>query len=138
MLLGGDESRRRRRSVRRRSEGHPIFVLVPNKLLSVVGGLVAASLISQVVLGWVLGVTDAWLAVFIAAALVAVLVSADARLGESKAADEPYDIVVCAIVGIAIVAAVGCLYLPLPWGGLAAAAVVVGLVVALRLSQDHS
>jgi hypothetical protein len=123
----------------RRLGGNQIFVLVPNKLLSVVGGLVVAALVSQVVLGWVLGVADPWLAVFLAAALVAVLVSADARLGGSnEAADEPYDLAVCAMVGIAIVAAVGCLYLPLPWGGLAAAAVVIGLVAALRLAQDHS
>jgi hypothetical protein len=139
MLLGGEDMRRRRRSVLRRLGGNQIFVLVPSKLLSVVGGLVAAALVSQIVLGWVLGVTDAWLAVLMAAALLAVLVSADARLGgPSNAADEPYDLVVCAMVGLAIVAAVGCLYLPLPWGGLAAAAVVVGLVVALRVSRDRS
>jgi hypothetical protein len=114
------------------------LTFVPNRLLTVVGGLIAASLIAQVVLGWVLGVADAWLAVFLAAALLAVLVSADARLGEpNKEAEASYDTVVCAVVGIAIVGAVGCLYLPLPWGGIAAAAVVVGLVMALRVSQDH-
>jgi len=128
----------RRRRLPRQLEGKPIIVLVPHKLLTVLGALIAASLITQVALGWVLGVNGAWAAVFIAAALVGVLVTADARLSKpNEAAEAPYDTLLCAIVGIAIVAAVGCLYLPLPWGGIAAAAVVVGLVMALRLSQDH-
>jgi hypothetical protein len=116
-------------------------VLAQHKLLTVVGGLLAASLVSQAVLGWVLGVTDAWLPIFVVAALLAVLVSADARLGGAKAdADAPadsYDKVVCAVAVAAVVAAVACLYLPLPWGGLAAGALVVGLVVALRLYQEQ-
>lgn len=118
-------------------EGKQAFVLAQHKLLAVVGGLFAVSLISQAVLGWALGVTDAWLPVFVVAALLAVLVSADARLGaphaEAGAPEESYDTVVCAIAVIAVVGAVACLYLPLPWGGLAAGAVVVGLLVALRL-----
>lgn len=118
------------------------MVVVSHKLLAVVGGLLAASVISEAVLGWVLGLQVAWLAVFVAAALIGVLVTADARVGEpneaaEEAPEQSYDPVLCAIAGIAIVGAVACLYLPLPWGGLAAAAVVVGLVVALRLSQDH-
>jgi hypothetical protein len=113
-------------------------VLAQHKLLAVVGGLFAASLVCEAVLGWVLGVTDAWLPIFVVAALLAVLVSADARLGRSDDAKEgSYDKVVCAVATVAVVAAVACLYLPMPWGGLAAGAVVVGLVVALRLSQDH-
>jgi hypothetical protein len=116
-------------------------VLAQHKLLAVVGGLFAASLVCEAVLGWVLGVTDAWLPVFVVAALLAVLVSADARLGGPGAtADESegsYDRVVCAIVTVAVVGAVACLYLPLPWGGLAAGAVVVALVLALRFTQDH-
>jgi len=128
----------RARRVLRRFEGKQVLTFVPNKLLMVVGGLVATSLVAQVVLGWVLGVADAWLAVFLAAALLAVLVSADARLGgPNEEAEQSYDTVVIAIVGVAIVGAVGCLYLPLPWGGIAAATVVVGLVMALRLTQDH-
>jgi hypothetical protein len=69
-----------------------------------------------------------------------VLVSADARLGSSAAGSDAspgsYDLVVCAIVTIAVIAAVACLYLPMPWGGLAAGAVVIGLLGALRMSQD--
>jgi hypothetical protein len=113
------------------------FVLAQRKLLVVVGGLFAASLVSEAVLGWALGVTDAWLPVFVVAALLAVLVSADARLGGANASEDSYDKVVCAIAAVAVVAAVACLYLPLPWGGLAAGAVVVGLVVALRLYRDE-
>jgi hypothetical protein len=77
--------------------------------------------------------------VFVVAALLALLVSADARLGPAGGADasgSSYDLVVCAIVTVAVVAAVACLYLPMPWGGLAAGAVVIGLVAALRLSQE--
>jgi hypothetical protein len=118
--------------------GKQAFVLAQHKLLAIVGGLFTVALISQAVLGWVLGVTDAWLPVFVVAALLAVLVSADARLGSSRsdASEDSYDLVVCAIVTVAVVAAVACLYLPMPWGGLAAGAVVVGLLAALRLSQD--
>jgi hypothetical protein len=115
-------------------------VLAQHKLLAVVGGLFAASLISEAVLGWALGVTDAWLPVFVVAALLAVLISADARLGarrtDADSWEESYDKAVCAIVVIAVVGAVACLYLPMPWGGLAAGAVVVGLLVALRLRQE--
>jgi hypothetical protein len=117
-------------------------VLAQHKLLAVVGGLFAASLVSEAVLGWVLGVTDAWLPVFVVAALLAVLVSADARLGarhaDAQTWGESYDKVVCAMVVVAVIGAVACLYLPMPWGGLAAGAVVVGLVMGLRvrLTQD--
>ena len=95
------------------------------------------SLVCQAVLGWALGVTDAWLPVLVVAALLAVLVSADARLGRSDASEDSYDKVVCAIATVAVVGAVACLYLPMPWGGLVAGAVVTGLVVALRVSQDR-
>jgi hypothetical protein len=121
-------------------EGKQAIVLAQHKLLAVVVGLFAVSLVCEAVLGWALGVTDAWLPVFVVAALLAVLVSADARLGRADAvadaAQESYDRVVCAIVVVAVVAAVACLYLPLPWGGLAAGTVVVALVVALRLTQE--
>jgi hypothetical protein len=121
-------------------EGKQAIVLAQHKLLAVVVGLFAVSLVCEAVLGWALGVTDAWLPVFVVAALLAVLVSADARLGRAEAvadaARESYDRVVCAIVVVAVVAAVACLYLPLPWGGLAAGTVVVALVVALRLTQE--
>jgi uncharacterized membrane protein len=122
--------------------GKQAFVLAQHKLLAIVGGLFMVALISQAVLGWVLGVTDAWLPVFVVAALLAVLVSADARLGSSSAAgsdasEDSYDLVTCAVVTLAVIAAVACLYLPLPWGGLAAGALVTGLLVALlRLSQQ--
>jgi hypothetical protein len=117
------------------------FVLAQRKLYAVVGGVLAASFVCQAVLGWVLGVTDAWLPVLIVAALLAVLVFADARLGgraaEDGAPEDSYDKVVCAIATVAVIAVVACLYLPMPWGGLAGGAVVVGLVLALRLSHDH-
>ena len=116
-------------------------MLAQHKLYVIVGGVLAASLVCQAVLGWVLGVTDAWLPVLVVAALLAVLVSADARLGGADAArdgsEDSYDRVVCAIAAVAVAAAVACLYLPMPWGGLVAGAVVTGLVVALRVSQDH-
>lgn len=117
-------------------------MLAQHKLLAVLGGLFAASLLSQAVLGWVLGVTDAWLPVFVVAALLAVLVSADARLGTRRADaqtwEDAYDKVVCAMVVVAVIAAVACLYLPMPWGGLVSGAIVVALLVALRarLTRD--
>lgn len=113
-------------------------MLAQHKLMAVVGGVFAASLVCEALLGWVLGVTDAWLPIFVVAALLAVLISADARLGRPGDPSEgSYDKVVCAVVVVAVVGAVACLYLPLPWGGLAAGAVVVGLVLALRVSQDR-
>jgi cobalamin synthase len=117
------------------------FVLAQHKLYAVVGGVLAAAFVCQAVLGWVLGVTDAWLPVLVVAALLAVLFFADARIerrnAETKAAEGSYDKVVCAVATVAVVAAVALLYLPLPWGGLAGGAVVVALVLALRFSQDH-
>ena len=116
-------------------------MLAQHKLYAIVGGVLGASLVCQALLGWVLGVTDAWLPVLVVAALLAVLVFADARIGgrdaQAEAPEASYDKVVCAIAAVAVVVAVACLYLPLPWGGLAGGAVVVGLVLALRLSQDH-
>ena len=112
-------------------------MVAPPNLLRIVGATLVACVLTQVLLGWVLGVTDAWITVTIAAALLGGLVIADARGAKpGESAEEGYDPVVCTLAAVAVVSAVACLYLPLPWGGLAAAAIVAGLVIALRLSRD--
>jgi hypothetical protein len=63
-----------------------------------------------------------------------VLVVTDALDGrQAPATEDRYDILVCALVTVAVAVAIACLYLPLPWGGLCAAAVLAVLVVAMRL-----
>jgi hypothetical protein len=103
-----------------------------HKLLAVIAALLIGALGTQAMLGWVLGVTDAWLAVLAAAALIGVFVIADASLPEDDDAAAAYDRAACAAVAVGAVSAVACLYLPLPWGGLAAAGVIVGLLLAMR------
>ena len=112
-------------------------MVAPPNLLRIVGATLVACLLTQVLLGWVLGVTDAWVTVTIAAALLGGLVIVDARGAKpGEGAGEGYDPVACTIAALAVVAAVACLYLPMPWGGLAGAAIVAALVVALALSRD--
>lgn len=107
---------------------------MPPRLLKVVGGVLASAVVAQFVLGWGLGVPRAWMAVLLVAAIVAVLAVVDALRGDpEEQAGEPYDGVALAILALATAGAVACLYLPLPWGGLAAAAIlatVVGLGIA--------
>jgi hypothetical protein len=80
-------------------------------------------------------VHGAWAAVLLAAGLFALLVVVDAGRGAVGAADAGgYDLTIVALAGVAIAAAVACLYLPMPWGGLGAAVVLVGLIAVLRFS----
>jgi hypothetical protein len=109
--------------------------MVPPRLLKVVGGVLASALIAQLVLGWGLGLVDAWVPILLGAAILAVLVFVDAGEPERPATDQSYDLGRCAVVALAIGGAVACLYLPLPWGGLGSAAILV-VVVALGLA-DH-
>jgi hypothetical protein len=102
--------------------------------LPIVAVLLAAAVLAQLLLGDVLGVHDAWMTLLLAVALFAILVVVDARRVGAENADESYDMTVLALVALAIAAAVACLYLPMPWGGLGAAAVLVGLLAALRLT----
>lgn len=108
------------------------------RLPLVVGGLCVAFLFAQGVLGWGLGITDAGWMVLVAASIIAVLVITDALDGRTRTTDEPYDVVVCAVVAVAVAGAVACLYVPLPWGGLCSAAVVAVLVVVLRVLSQRS
>ncbi|MDP2712833.1 MAG: hypothetical protein Q8O56_16615 [Solirubrobacteraceae bacterium] len=116
-------------SARRRSGAVP--VPMPSRQLTIVVGVVLASaLVAQLVLGWGLGVHNAWMAILLVAAIAAVLAFVDAgQRGADPASDEPYNWALCAIVGLVIVAAVASLYLPLPWGGLVAAVILAGVVV---------
>lgn len=108
--------------------GRPSGVLL-SRLLKVVGGVLAGALLAQLVLGWGAGVRGSWIAVLLVAMMVAALVMVDAgRGGAGSPADEPYDIGACAVVGLTVGAAAACLYLPLPWGGLGAAAIFMALV----------
>lgn len=99
-----------------------------------VGGVGVAFFVVQAALGWGLGVAGAGLTVLVAVSILGVLVVTDALDGSRvPPIDDRYDVVVCAGATIAVAIAIACLYLPLPWGGLCAAAVLAGLVVALRL-----
>jgi hypothetical protein len=102
--------------------------------LPIVAALLAGAVLAQLLLGDGLGVHDAWMTLLLAVALFAILVVADSRPARAGSAREAYDLRTVALAGLAIGAAVACLYLPLPWGGLGAAAVLVALLVALRLT----
>lgn len=118
-----------------RPPGLPISAIVRG-LPATVGAVGLAFFVVQAALGWGLGVAGAGITVLVAVMLLAVLVFTDALGGrQEEAADESesYDLVTCAVVAITVAVAIACLYLPLPWGGLAAALVLSGLVVALRV-----
>lgn len=103
--------------------------------LPIVAATLAAAILAQLLLGDGLGVHGAWMTVLLGAGLFAILVVVDARRSSAGSADEePYAWTTLALAALAIAAAVACLYLPLPWGGLGAAAVLVALIGALRLS----
>jgi hypothetical protein len=101
-------------------------------------GLVVVALLVQAVLGWLLGLAGAWATVLVAALLIGVLATADASLTDhGHGSDSGYDPILVGLTAVAIVAAVACLYLPLPWGGLAATAILIGLITSLRLTQHR-
>jgi hypothetical protein len=100
----------------------------------IVAALLAGAVLTQLVLGDELGVYGACVTLLLAAALFAILVVVDAGRDRARATQETYDLTVVALAALAIAAAVACLYLPLPWGGLGAAAVLVALLGALRLT----
>lgn len=107
---------------------------VDPRLPAAVAGVGVAFFVVQAALGWGLGVAGAGITVLIAVSLLAVLVVTDALDGsQAPATDDRYDVLVCAVVTLAVAIAIACLYLPLPWGGLAAATVLAVLVVAMRL-----
>lgn len=117
-------------------KGRDDAMRMPYKVLLVVGGVLASSIVAEALLGALLHVRGAWLTVFIAAAILGVLAAADAARGDpDEVSDEPYDLVFVAATVIAIVGAVACLYLPMPWGGLAAVGVILTLVLGLRVAS---
>ena len=101
----------------------------------VIGAIGAAVLVAQAALGWGLGVVAAGVTVLVAGSILAVLVFTDAFDAKTRrpVTDGAYDLGVCLGVAIAVTIIVGCLYLPMPWGGLCAATALVALVAALRL-----
>ncbi|MDX6688887.1 MAG: hypothetical protein QOG15_344 [Solirubrobacteraceae bacterium] len=111
-------------------------MLMPHKVLIVVGGVLASSLVAEAVLGWGLHVKAAWVTVFIAALILGVLAAADAAQGDpGDVSDEPYNLGFVAATVVAIVGAVACLYLPMPYGGLAAVGVILSLILGLRVAS---
>jgi hypothetical protein len=117
---------------------HPIeaarAALREGRPLPVVAALLASAALAQLLLGDGLGVHDAWMTLLLAVALFAILIVADAGRAGAGSEQETYDPTTIVLAALAIAAAVACLYLPLPWGGLGAAAVLVGLLGALRMS----
>jgi hypothetical protein len=115
--------------------GLPLSALVRG-LPAAVGAVGLAFFVVQAALGWGLGVAGAGLTVLIAVMLLAVLVFTDAlggRPAQGEDEEQGYDLVVCGAVATTVAVAIACLYLPLPWGGLCAAVVLSGLVVAMHL-----
>jgi hypothetical protein len=100
----------------------------------IVAALLAAAVLAHLVLGDGLGVHGAWITLLLAAGLFAILVVVDGSRAGADGDEGGYDLTTVGLAALAIIAAVACLYLPLPWGGLGAAAVLVGLVGALRLT----
>lgn len=120
-----------------RPPGLPISAIVRG-LPATVGAVGLAFFVVQAALGWGLGVAGAGLTLLIAVSLLAVLVFTDALDGRPEQhgdtdGDERYDLVMCAGAALAVAVAIACLYLPPPWGGLAAATVLAALVVTLRV-----
>jgi hypothetical protein len=112
------------------------FSALVRGLPATVGAVGLAFFVVQAALGWGLGVAGAGLTVLVAAMLLAVLVFTDAMRGKLDGHDDkaaPYDLAVCGAVAGTVAVAIACLYLPMPWGGLCAAVVLVGLVVTLYL-----
>lgn len=105
--------------------------------LPLVAALLGAAVLAQLLLGSALGVGGIWLAPLLVAMLLAILVVVDTRRGDSDDAEaERYDGTAITLAALAIAAAVACLYMPMPWGGMGAAAIVLTLVGALRLIDD--
>jgi len=105
-------------------------------LPAAVGAVGFAFFVVQAALGWGLGVAGAGLTVLVAVMLLAVLIVTDALGGRQEPSEDEeqgYDLVVCGAVATAVAVAIACLYLPMPWGGLCAAVVLAGLVVAMHL-----
>jgi hypothetical protein len=111
-------------------------MLLPHKVLIIVGGVIASSIVAEAVLGWGLHVKGAWITVFIAALILGVLAAADAAQGDpDDVSGEPYDMRFVAATIVAIIGAVACLYLPMPYGGLAAVGVILSLILGLRVAS---
>lgn len=120
--------RRPASQARRNLAAQPATVAAP------IGAVGVAFFVVQAALGWGLGIAGAGLTVLVAVSILSVLVVTDALAGiQTAATDDRYNVVVCAGAAIAVAIAIACLYLPMPWGGLCAATVLAGLVVALRV-----
>ena len=103
--------------------------------LPIVVALLTAVVLAQLLLGEGLGVDGAWMTPLLAAMLLAILSIVDARSAAADSEGETYDLVAVTVAAIAVGGAVACLYLlPLPWGGVAGAAVLVALVATLRMT----
>jgi hypothetical protein len=114
-----------------------VVMLMPHKVVVVIGGVLASSVAAHVLLGSVLHLDGAWLAVLIAALILGVLATADAAQGDPEdVGDAPYNPIFVVATGLAIIGAVACLYLPMPWGGLAAVAVILSLILGLRIASS--
>jgi hypothetical protein len=111
-------------------------MLLPYKVLIVIGGVLASSVAAEAILGWGLHVKGAWITVFIAALILGVLAAADAAQGDpDDVGGEPYNMGFVAVTVVAIIGAVACLYLPMPYGGLAAVGVILSLILGLRVAS---
>ena len=118
-----------------RPPGLPVSAIVRG-LPATVGAVGLAFFVVQAALGWGLGVAGAGLTVLVAVSLLAVIFFTDVLRGGPEVPhedDESYDLLMCTVVAVAVAIAIACLYLPLPWGGLCAAAVLAVLAVSLRM-----
>jgi hypothetical protein len=109
-------------------------MLAVRKLWTILVAAWAGAFLARAVLDWVLGQEGTWVAVAIVAAAV---LGGLAGVSEAKGVEpldpaERRDTILGWGALIGGVAAVACLFLPLPWGVLAAAGVVMLTVVLLR------
>lgn len=71
----------------------------------------------------------------LAASILSTLAISDSADEQAAPTGEiDYDVAVCAAAALAVILASALLYLPMPWGGICAAAVVATVAVALQLA----
>lgn len=108
--------------------------ILPRAIASI-AAVAGAVVVAQTTLGWGLGVAAAGLTLLVAASLMSAIAITDAAEDEVATADEHgYAVGICVAAALSIVLATALLYLPMPWGGIGAAALVAAVAASLRLA----
>lgn len=119
-------------------------MLALRKIWTVLVGAWVGAFLARAVLDWVLGLDGPWvgIGVIVAALIGGALSITEAREVQPMPAGERRDTILGWGALVGGVAAVACLFIPMPWGAVAAAAVVVVTVVSLHRvpappTQEH-